>query len=106
MTTITPWHSTVATARPLYHDDTRCREGAAIALKDRRLGDGGRESCPSCLGFLIEALKAGGSPHVATRTAVPAGRGKWKTVEREGRAGPRNQDRARRVRRRAHASAP
>jgi hypothetical protein len=41
-----------------YHDDTRCPDGAAIALKDRRPGDGGREPCVHCAGLLIEGLKA------------------------------------------------
>ena len=54
-----PWHSTLATDRPLYHDDTRCPEGGAIKLKDRRSGDGGRDPCAHCAGLLIEALKGG-----------------------------------------------
>jgi hypothetical protein len=58
MTNTLPWHSTLATDRPIYHDDTRCPEGGAITLKDRRPGDGGRDPCPHCAGFLIDALKA------------------------------------------------
>jgi hypothetical protein len=58
MTNTQPWHSTVATDRSLYHDDTRCREGLAIALKNRRPGDGGRDPCPYCEGLLIETLEA------------------------------------------------
>jgi hypothetical protein len=57
MTNTQPWHSTVATDRPLYHDDTRCPEGQAIALKNRRPGDGGRDPCPYCAG-LLGALSA------------------------------------------------
>jgi hypothetical protein len=58
MTNTQPWHSTVATDRSLYHDDTRCPEGQAIASKDRRPGDGGHDPCPHCASFLIEALRA------------------------------------------------
>ena len=57
MTNTLPWHSVLSTDRPVYHDDTRCPEGARIKGKDRRPGDGGREPCPQCAGFLIEALK-------------------------------------------------
>ena len=45
MTNIMPWHSTLATDRPVYHDDTRCPEGNRIQLRDRRQGTGG---CPQC----------------------------------------------------------
>jgi hypothetical protein len=58
MTNTQPWHSTVAIDRPMYHDDTRCPEGQAIALKHRRSGDGGRDPCPYCAGLLVEALTA------------------------------------------------
>jgi hypothetical protein len=58
MTHTLSWYSTVATDRPLYHDDTRCPEGSAIALKDRRFGDGGREPCAHCAGFLIQSIAA------------------------------------------------
>jgi hypothetical protein len=58
VTNTLPWHSTLATDRPLYHDDTRCPEGGTIKLKDRRPGDGGRDPCAHCAGFLIEALTA------------------------------------------------
>jgi hypothetical protein len=58
MTNTQAWHSTLATDRPLYHADTRCPEGAAIALKNRRPGDGGREPCPYCAGLIIGTLKA------------------------------------------------
>ena len=58
MTHTLSWHSTVATDRPLYHDDTRCPEGGAIALKDRRPGDGGRQPCAHCAGFLIQSIEA------------------------------------------------
>jgi len=58
MTSTQPWHSTVATDRPLYHDDTRCPEGQAIALKNRRSGDGGRDPCDHCAGLLIQSIEA------------------------------------------------
>ena len=50
------WHSSLATARPLYHNDTRCCEGDAIAVKDRRSGDGGRDPCPYCAELLFEDI--------------------------------------------------
>jgi hypothetical protein len=58
MTKTLSWHSTLATDRPRYHDDTRCPEGDAIALKDRRPGDGGRDPCEHCAGLLIETIAA------------------------------------------------
>jgi hypothetical protein len=57
MTNTLPWHSKLATDRPLYHDDMRCPEGSAIALKDRRPGDGGRDSCEHCALLLVDSLK-------------------------------------------------
>jgi len=45
------WHSSLATDRPRYHDDTRCPDGGAIKLEDRRPGDGGRGPCERCAGF-------------------------------------------------------
>ena len=58
MTNTQPWHSTVAADRPLYHNDTRCLEGEAIALKNRRPGDGGRDQCPHCAGLPVETVRA------------------------------------------------
>ena len=58
MTNTQPWHSTVAAERPLDHDDTRCPEGQAIALKNRRPGDGGRAPCDYCGGLLIQSIEA------------------------------------------------
>ena len=58
MTSSMPWHSTLATARPFYHDNMRCPEGDAIALTDRRSGDGGRDSCPYCVNLLLEEIKS------------------------------------------------
>ena len=52
------WHSTLATDRPLYHDDTRCPEGGAIQLTDRRSGDGGRDPCEHCAGLLVQSIEA------------------------------------------------
>lgn len=43
-----PWHSTLATDRPVFHDDTRCSEGNRIELRDRRPGTGGRPPCAIC----------------------------------------------------------
>ena len=57
MTNSQPWHSAVATDLPLYHDDTRCPEGRAIASKNRQPGDGGRDPCPYCAGLLAATLK-------------------------------------------------
>lgn len=62
MTNTQQWHSNVATDRPLYHDDTRCHEGQAIALKDRRPGDGGRDPCPHCMLLLVATIRARFSP--------------------------------------------
>jgi hypothetical protein len=58
MTNTLPWHSKLASDRPLYHDDTRCPEGGAIPLKDRRPGDGGRDPCPRCARLLVETIEA------------------------------------------------
>jgi hypothetical protein len=58
MTNTLPWHSTLATDRPVYHNDARCPEGGAIKLKDRRPGDGGRDPCEHCARFLIETIEA------------------------------------------------
>jgi hypothetical protein len=57
-----PWHSKLATDRPVYHDDTCCPKGRAVPVKDRRPGDGGRDPCPRCAGLLVEALKAKFTP--------------------------------------------
>ena len=76
MTNTQPWHSTVATDRPLYHDDTRCPEGQAITLKNRRPGARGRDPCPHCAGFLIETIEA---RLRAARAAPPAGAGREPT---------------------------
>jgi hypothetical protein len=57
MTNILPWHSTLATDRAVYHNDTRCPDGDAIKLKDRRTGDGGRDPCEHCALLLIETIK-------------------------------------------------
>ena len=54
MTNTLPWHSILASDRPVYHDDTRCPEGSSIEGKNRRPGDGGRDPCPHCAGLLIE----------------------------------------------------
>jgi len=58
MTNTLPWHSTLSTDRPFYHDDTRYLEGAAITVKHRRPGHGGGDPCPHCAGFLIDTLEA------------------------------------------------
>jgi len=50
MTNTPRWHPTLATDRAVYHNDTRCLEGAAIAVKNRRPGDGGRPPCALCVG--------------------------------------------------------
>jgi DNA-directed RNA polymerase subunit RPC12/RpoP len=58
-TTITfPWHSTRATDRAVYHDNTRCPEGDAVGLKYRRPGDGGRDPCEHCAQLLIRSIEA------------------------------------------------
>jgi len=62
MSTTRVWHPTRTAERPVYHDDTRCPEGAAIEEADRRPGDGGRDHCEHCLGLLVEALKRRRSP--------------------------------------------
>jgi hypothetical protein len=48
ITSIMPWHSTLATDRPVFHDHTRCSEGNRIELRDRRPGTGGRPQCAIC----------------------------------------------------------
>jgi hypothetical protein len=73
MTNTQPWHCTVAIDRPLYHDDARCPEGQAITLKNRRPGDGGRDPCPHCAGFLIQTIE---TRLRAARGDPPAGEGR------------------------------
>ncbi len=51
-----PWHFTVATDRPLYHDELP--EAQTITLKNRRPGDGGRDPCPHCAQLLVETIAA------------------------------------------------
>jgi hypothetical protein len=48
-----PWHST---AERIYHNNTRCKLGMAIAADARREGSGGKRLCPEC-----ERLNAGRS---------------------------------------------
>jgi len=59
MTNTFSWHSALATDPPIYHDDTRCLDGAAIKLEDRRPGDGGRDACEHCTRILVESIQAG-----------------------------------------------
>ena len=54
MTNMLAWHS--ATGRPVYHDDTRCPDGAAIGAKDRHPGDGERDQCEHCSRFLVQSI--------------------------------------------------
>jgi hypothetical protein len=58
------WHPILASDRAVYHNDTRCSEGAAIAVKDRRPGDGGRAPCEQC-------ARSGPDPLPSTGPAVP-----------------------------------
>ena len=58
MTKTLTWHSTLATDRPVYHNDTRCPEGGTIELKDLRPGSGGREPCEHCAELLIQTIAA------------------------------------------------
>ena len=58
MTNTLPWHSVLATDRQVYHDDTRCPEDSKIEGKNRRPGDGGRDPCEGCAGFLIQSIAA------------------------------------------------
>ena len=48
MKTAIRWHSTREADRAVFHNHTRCREGAAIELKYRRPGAGGRAACAHC----------------------------------------------------------
>lgn len=85
-----PWHSTLATDRPLSHDDTHCPEGQAIEVKDRRSGDGGRDPCLYCAGLLIEPLRATLPPSALAAVAVieeVAARSRLEDLR--GRAAPR-----------------
>jgi hypothetical protein len=57
MTHALPWHSTLATDRPLFHDDTRCPEGGATTVKDRSaFRRCERDPCPHCAGLLVETI--------------------------------------------------
>ena len=58
-----PWHSTRATDSWVYHNDTRCPEGAAIAWQNRALGEGGRHQCIHCTLLILQTLK-----HPTTQT--------------------------------------
>ena len=48
MANMSPWHSIVETDAKVYHDDSRCPEGNAIAPKFRREGTDGRRKCEEC----------------------------------------------------------
>jgi hypothetical protein len=43
-----PWHSIRPTDRPVYHDNTLCREAKNIELRYRRTGTGDRRRCEEC----------------------------------------------------------
>ena len=57
MANMNRWHSTVPTDRPLFHDDTRCPDSQAIAVTNRRSGDGGRGPCDHCEEILMETIR-------------------------------------------------
>ena len=59
MTDTLPVTFLLATDRPTFHDDTRCPEGNTIMLKDRRLGDGGRDPCQHCAQYLSQRRSVG-----------------------------------------------
>jgi hypothetical protein len=69
MTNTLAWHSTLATDRPVYHDDTRCPEGGTISLQNRRPGDGGRDPCPRCARYSHQEKR--GTPIPACRRFFP-----------------------------------
>lgn len=48
MATVTPFHSTANAARPVFHDDNRCKSGRSIDTPDRSDGTGGMEKCDEC----------------------------------------------------------
>jgi hypothetical protein len=64
-----PWHSTLATDRPVYHDDARCDEGDAIALTHRRADTGGRPHCADCARYARQ------KPPAPTRLMPPMSSG-------------------------------
>jgi hypothetical protein len=43
-----PWHSSLATHRQVYHDNSSCTEGNNIELKYRQPGTGNRPQCEHC----------------------------------------------------------
>jgi DNA-directed RNA polymerase subunit RPC12/RpoP len=53
-----PWHSTRATDRPVYHDDTRCPEAGSIGLMHRRPNTGGRPHCAFCARSILGRLSS------------------------------------------------
>jgi len=59
MTNTLSWHSILANDLRVYHDDTRCPDGAAIGAEDRQPGDGGRDPCEHCTRFLVQSIQAG-----------------------------------------------
>ena len=42
---VSPWHSTKSN---VYHDDTDCKTGNNIELKNRSEGKGGNRKCSEC----------------------------------------------------------
>jgi hypothetical protein len=42
------WHSTNLSDKHVYHDNTKCTEGATIRRQDRKPGSVGRPKCPLC----------------------------------------------------------
>jgi hypothetical protein len=48
MANMRPWHSIIETDPKVYHDDSRCPDGNAIAPQYRREGTDGRRKCEQC----------------------------------------------------------
>jgi hypothetical protein len=42
------WHSANVLDKNVYHDNTKCTDGARIKLQDRKPGSVGRLKCPRC----------------------------------------------------------
>jgi hypothetical protein len=51
-TKVRPWHSVRVTDRKVFHDDSRCPEGAGIEVQYRREGTEGRRKCEQCQQFV------------------------------------------------------
>ncbi|CAN5365230.1 hypothetical protein BH24ACT7_BH24ACT7_25740 [soil metagenome] len=48
MAKVSPFHSKLATDKPVYHDESTCTEGNNIEPQNKVPGTGGRSKCLRC----------------------------------------------------------